>query len=89
MVPVSFQVSTHVEKFEQELNRHRLQEMFMPLTHPTGYAQGDFCEADVIITCVNLRAHYFCHGTSPQRCLLRFRLPGGGGGDGGLLWSLL
>ena len=39
--------------------RQRQREMFVPLSHPAGYAQADFGEADVIIAGAQYRAHYF------------------------------
>ena len=72
---------TIVKDYVRE-RRLRRREMFVPLSHPPGHAQADFGEADAIIAGVKYRAHFFVMNTSPQRCLLRCGLPGGG--DGGL-----
>ena len=40
-------------------HRRRSQEMFVPLSHPPGHAQCDFCEALVIIGGVEQKAHCF------------------------------
>jgi transposase len=39
--------------------RRRLQEMFVPLSHPPGHAQADFGEAVVVIAGVAQKAHFF------------------------------
>jgi transposase len=41
------------------LHRVRTREMFVPLTHAAGEAQGDFGEALVIVAGVECKAHYF------------------------------
>ena len=68
---------TIVKDYVRE-RRLRRREMFVPLSHPPGHAQADFGEADAIIAGVKYRAHFFV--MTPQRCLLRCGLPGGGGG---------
>ena len=49
---------TIVKDYVRE-HRRRTQEMFVPLSHPSGHAQCDFGEARVIIGGVERKAHYF------------------------------
>ena len=49
---------TIVKDYVRE-HRRRTQEMFVPLSHPSGHAQCDFGEARVIIGGVEQKAHYF------------------------------
>ena len=49
---------TIVKDYVRE-RRRRTKEMFVPLSHAPGHAQGDFGEARVIIDGVEQKAHYF------------------------------
>ncbi len=49
---------TIVKDYVRE-RRRRLREVFVPLAHAAGDAQGDFGEADAIIAGVEHRAHFF------------------------------
>ena len=49
---------TIVKDYVRE-RRRRTKEMFVPLSHAPGHAQGDFGEARVIIGGVEQKAHYF------------------------------
>ena len=48
---------TTVNDYVRE-NRRQTREMFVPLFHPPGHAQCDFCEALVVIGGVERKAHY-------------------------------
>ena len=50
---------TIVKDYVRE-KRLRCREMFVPLSHPPGHGQVDFGEALVVISGVELKAHYFC-----------------------------
>ena len=49
---------TIVKDYVREHRRHR-REMFVPLTHPPGYAQADFGEAWAVIAGVKQKVHFF------------------------------
>ena len=49
---------TIVKDYVRE-RRRRGQEMFVPLSHPPGHAQGDFGEAVAVIAGVERKVHYF------------------------------